>query len=234
MDDDLTRRTFLKVAAASALLAGCNEYPKIDLDLPLVSAAQAAKKRKERSPIAIVQAEEYGDHLFSLIKPHLKNLDLPNLHGKKVLLKPNMVEFHEGKPITTHASVLYACAELVNHLGAKEIVIAEGPGHMRDTEFLLTKSGISDVCKKLGLQFLDLNLDDLVELGNPDGFSKFETVFLPKSAVEADILVSVPKMKCHHWVGITASMKNLLVAFLVGNMVGPRIRCTCTESKEQP
>ena len=33
--------------------------------------------------------------------------------------------------------------------------------------------------------------------------------YLPKTALGADLLVSIPKMKTHHWVGATLSMKNL-------------------------
>ena len=33
--------------------------------------------------------------------------------------------------------------------------------------------------------------------------------WFPRSVVEADYVVSMPKMKTHHWMGVTASMKNL-------------------------
>lgn len=33
--------------------------------------------------------------------------------------------------------------------------------------------------------------------------------YLPQSIHEADLIVSMPKMKTHHWIGMTASMKNL-------------------------
>ena len=33
--------------------------------------------------------------------------------------------------------------------------------------------------------------------------------FIPEEIVRADIVVSLAKMKTHHWIGVTASMKNL-------------------------
>ena len=36
-----------------------------------------------------------------------------------------------------------------------------------------------------------------------------KSFYLPRTALAADLLVSIPKMKCHHWVGATLSMKNL-------------------------
>jgi uncharacterized protein (DUF362 family) len=208
--DKKSRRDFLKAAAAATTLAGCSHYPAIDPALPTISAIQSARKRHGPSKVAIIKSAEYSEHLFDLIKPYLAELTLPDLKNKRVLLKPNMVEFQGDRPIFTNPLVVKAAVELVNYLGAKEITIAEGPGHMRDTEFLLQATGLGAMCKKLGLPFYDLNLDDLVEVQNTDGFSKFTSIWLPKKAVETDAFVSVPKMKMHHWVGITATMKNLL------------------------
>jgi uncharacterized protein (DUF362 family) len=35
------------------------------------------------------------------------------------------------------------------------------------------------------------------------------SLYLPNTVLECDLLVSMPKMKTHHWVGATLSMKNL-------------------------
>ena len=35
------------------------------------------------------------------------------------------------------------------------------------------------------------------------------TLFLPETLRRADLIVSIPKMKTHHWAGVTLSMKNL-------------------------
>ena len=43
----------------------------------------------------------------------------------------------------------------------------------------------------------------------PAGFSPLEGLYFPRSVLEADLVVSLPKLKTHHWVGMTASMKNL-------------------------
>src|SRR5208283_4781287 len=33
--------------------------------------------------------------------------------------------------------------------------------------------------------------------------------WLPRTVLEADFLVSMPKIKTHHWAGVTLSMKNM-------------------------
>jgi hypothetical protein len=40
-------------------------------------------------------------------------------------------------------------------------------------------------------------------------FSRIKKLYLPNSALRTDLLVSMAKMKTHHWVGATLSMKNL-------------------------
>jgi uncharacterized protein (DUF362 family) len=45
-----------------------------------------------------------------------------------------------------------------------------------------------------------------------EGFSGLKQMFLPRTLMNADVVVSVPKMKTHHWVGMTASMKNFFGA----------------------
>ncbi len=46
------------------------------------------------------------------LKKYAKQLKLPDLRGKTVLLKPNMVEFHPGSPVTTNPFALKAAFEL--------------------------------------------------------------------------------------------------------------------------
>ncbi|CAN5371420.1 hypothetical protein BH10CYA1_BH10CYA1_20140 [soil metagenome] len=205
------RRDFI-VGAAGAVttiaIGGCGGQ-KLNVDLQEATTTQKARKKEGRSTVGLIQCPSYEEDIFQAIKPYIASLGLPDLKGKTVVLKPNMVEFHPVSPITTNPHAIWAAVQLADYLGAKEIIIGEGPGHMRDTEFLLDASGIGKLCKTHKLRYVDLNLDDLEKVENVDGFSKLKTIFLPKTIMHADAVISVPKMKTHHWVGMTASMKNL-------------------------
>jgi uncharacterized protein (DUF362 family) len=39
-------------------------------------------------------------------------------------------------------------------------------------------------------------------------YTPLGSVWLPQAVAEADIVVSMPKMKTHHWAGVTLSLKN--------------------------
>jgi uncharacterized protein (DUF362 family) len=207
--DGIQRRTFLAGALSSFGLASCASTPHSPVDLPDATDAQRKGRKLGRSSIGIISAASYEDDLFAKLKGQLSSLQLPSLKGKHVVLKPNMVEFEAGHPITTHPQIIKAAVQLVDYLGASNITIAEGPGHMRDTEYLLASTGIGAICTELGLPFLDLNLDDLGKKEIENGFSGLPYFYLPKTILQADAVVSLPKMKTHHWVGVTASMKNL-------------------------
>ena len=163
-NNSLPRRTFLQGAAAALATAGCAAQSKTgQKEFAEITAEQKAERKKGRSVVGIIAAHSYEEDLFSLLKNHINGLGIPRFDGKHVVLKPNMVEFQAGHPITTNPALIRATVQLVDYLGAKQITIAEGPGHMRDTEFLLEATGIGRVCHELGLPFLDLNLDEVEE-----------------------------------------------------------------------
>lgn len=208
----MKRRDFLKAAGAASLgLSGCgmkDENAKL-VNIPKVSEAQAALKKEGISKVALIKAASYDEDLVPLIESYAAKVDLPDLSNKRVVIKPNMVEFKPNRPITTNPRVLSAAIEVVKNMGAKEVVIAEGPGHMRDTEFLLDATGLGAAIKEAGCRFVDLNLDDLVKVPNVSGFNGLKHFYMPRTIIDADAVISLPKLKMHHWVGVTCSMKNL-------------------------
>ena len=52
---------------------------------------------------------------------------------------------------------------------------------------------------------MDLNRDDVSPI---TGFADRKEIYLPNTALRADLIVSLAKMKTHHWAGATLSMKN--------------------------
>jgi uncharacterized protein (DUF362 family) len=57
--------------------------------------------------------------------------------------------------------------------------------------------------------FTDLNLDEVSEIQLVRPFSTLSSLYLPHTVLGCDLLVSLAKMKTHHWTGATLSMKNL-------------------------
>lgn len=165
-------------------------------------------RRPLRSRVAIVSADEYSERLVDLLVPALQDFHLP-LSGKSVLLKPNLVEYIEGVEVNTKPVLVGAAAEAFLKLGAKSVVVGEGPGHQRDTYLVLAECGLADQLHGQRISFVDLNRDELVKVPTRATYTGMEHLWLPRTVLEADFVVSMPKIKTHHWAGVTLSMKNM-------------------------
>jgi uncharacterized protein (DUF362 family) len=131
------------------------------------------------------------------------------VRDRRVLLKPNLVEYEAGTTINTNPVIIAGAIEAFRRAGAREVIVAEGPGHRRDTEYLLAASGLGEYLRELRVPFVDLNLDDVRPVALASRFMGLESLFLPVEVLKSDVVVSMAKLKTHHWAGMTAAMKNL-------------------------
>ena len=157
------------------------------------------------SPVAIIRARNYQEDLASKILQGVKECGL-DVRGLRVLLKPNLVEFDPSTVINTDAALVAAALEAFRSLGAREVRIGEGPGHRRDTYSLADDAGYRKAVPRFDDLFVDLNRDDVSAI---HGFADQPEMYFPHAALAADLIVSLAKMKTHHWAGATLSMKNL-------------------------
>src|SRR5213594_2136582 len=164
--------------------------------------------RPKRSRLAILHADQYSDKLDELVFDGLRLFNL-DVRGKSVLLKPNIVEYIPGKPVNTDAQLIGAAAEAFLRLDAASVTVGEGPGHHRDTDLLLYETGLADQLGPRKVAFVDLNRDELIKTKLQANYSGLGHLWLPRSVLAAGFIVSMPKVKTHHWTGVTLSMKNM-------------------------
>jgi uncharacterized protein (DUF362 family) len=132
------------------------------------------------------------------------------IKGKRILLKPNLVETAASAPhINTHPLVLRGAIEAFLRLGAATVMVAEGPGHRRDTLAVYEESGLANVLTEDHIRFYDLNYITGYDVPNAGRQSSIRALTFPRLFQEVDWIVSVAKMKTHHWAGVPLSMKNL-------------------------
>lgn len=165
-----------------------------------------------REPVAILKAESYDSDLEGLIREGLAELSITReqIAGKSILLKPNLVEPSSQAPhINTHPKFVRAVVEVFRRLDASEVFVAEGQGHVRDSHYVLEQSGVGQVLLEDNIPFVDLNHDEVFITENKLRTTRLTHLYLPRSLQRADLVVSLPKMKVHHWAGVTLSMKNL-------------------------
>jgi uncharacterized protein (DUF362 family) len=186
-----TRRTWIAGAAAvAASSSGCSRRA-----LPL-------------APVSIHRVSEYSENLYDLIRRIIVDHRV-DVRGKRVVLKPNLVEFDDAAAINTHPKLVHAALEAFRAAGAADVRIAEGPGHRRVTLDLAEAAGYFSTVPRFESLFTDLNLDEITPVNLRSPRSKLTSLYLPNTILGCDLLVSMPKLKTHHWAGATLSMKNL-------------------------
>lgn len=164
--------------------------------------------RPPRSPVLVLRMETYGGRLEDELARGIRECGI-DVAGRRVLLKPNFVEYDEGSVINTNPAVLHAAILAFRTLGAAEVIVAEGPGHRRDLEYLLEATSIRHAIRDTGARFADLNLAAVAPVSARAWFSSLGTLYLPEVVLGADVVVSMPKLKTHHWAGVTLSLKNM-------------------------
>jgi uncharacterized protein (DUF362 family) len=191
METKLSRRQILSRAAGLTALSGCG-----------------TEKAVAPSLVSIVRAPAYDQKLYDVVRRVLAEHRL-DVRGMNVVIKPNLVEFEPGSSINTHPLLVHAAYEAFRAGGAAKVRIAEGPGHRRNTYDLADAAGYFDTVPRFEDVFTDLNLDDVSRVRLDRQYSRLGKLYLPNMVLGADLLVSMPKMKTHHWVGATLAMKNL-------------------------
>jgi uncharacterized protein (DUF362 family) len=197
---EIGRREML-AGSAGLLLHGCAE--------PRRNAAP--------QPVSIVKVSGYGADIAGAVRRILPEHGL-EVRGKRILLKPNLVEFERGAPINTHAAFVSAVMEALRALGASDIRIGEGPANRPDALEIAEAAGYFEAIPDFESRFIDLNYDAVVPIPlQPAG--RASKLYVARSAFAYDLVISLPKMKTHHWAGVTLAMKNLF-GFVPGSVYG--------------
>ncbi len=167
--------------------------------------------RQPRVRVLKMRCPSYDDDLVRRIREGIAAFPAVRAaaKGARVVLKPNLVEVNPARPINTDPRLVAAAAAAFFEEGAASVTVAEGPGHARDTEYLLEQSGLDALLQPLNVPFVDINVDEPVEVRPPWDFTKLGKLPVSRTIMAADLVVSMPKLKTHHHVGATLSMKNL-------------------------
>ena len=202
----MTRRGLIRALGTAAVAA-----------LPF-AGLPVCRRRSEEEPVpapplqvALLDCPDYDPgRLLEALRAGWASTRPPDVRGKRVVIKPNIADVSAERPIHTDARLVEALIIHLGDLGAREIILAEGPPQNRDTELLFRQSGFEALARRHGVRLVDLNFDDVrpVKNANPRA-SLLGELFLPETVLSAELLISVPKMKTHKLAGVTLSLKNM-------------------------
>lgn len=206
-----TRREFLGACVGGAILAASGLF-----------LWRKFLRSTWQAQTFIAKVPGYQADIATVICEGLRHLGISpqEIKGKRILLKPNLVESNPASiQINTHPLVVRGAVEAFLKFGASRVMVAEGPGHCRDTLRVLEESGLGEVLWEDRIPFIDLNYQDAYSMPNVGKFSSLTSLTFPAILRQVDLIVSLAKLKTHHWAGITLSMKNLF-GFMPGLYYG--------------
>jgi uncharacterized protein (DUF362 family)/ferredoxin len=133
--------------------------------------------------------------------------------GERVLIKPNLLgAWTVDRRVTTDPEVVRAVVRLVKEAGGIPFV-GDSPA-LGSFKRIAAKTGVQDVCDEEGVELIELSNPKAVS--TPPG-SSFRRLELAEQALEADAVISLPKLKTHGQMLLTLGVKNLF-----GTVVGHR------------
>ena len=208
MTERIDRRTFLRRSAivGTAVAAG-GAGTLAYLQRRAVPWDESAFSPPGHARVAVLRANSYEHGLQELVLDGLRVVGA-DVRGARVLLKPNLVEFDPATTINTDPRLVAATVLAMRRLGAASVTVADGPGHRRDTQYVVESSGMHQALAAVEAPFVDLNTDEVAVRRLRSRYTALAELWLPKTVADADVVVSMPKLKTHHWAGVTLSLKN--------------------------
>lgn len=143
---------------------------------------------------AVARAVELAGPMSDLIHP-----------GDRVLIKPNLLDASPlDKRVTTDPALVRAVAALAKDAGGR-VSIGDSPG-LDSGLRVARKCGLDKVASELGCELVEL---DQPSPAPPHEKAVFRNLELARRVLEADVVISLPKLKTHCMMLLTLGVKNL-------------------------
>jgi uncharacterized protein (DUF362 family) len=216
---DASRRELLdRLQWGAVLLPALLSAPKsllgsllFDPEGPLVAPKPIPHNPFVRTNKALV-ALVHGTDAATMLNAGLElfgGLNRLDLGGKRVLLKPNVVN-DRPPPTTTSVPVVEAVARAVKEAGAGEVFVADSSGIIRfPTKENLDATGMRAAAERAGAKVLALEVHPWVRV-EPPRASSLRHYYLSRPVYEADVFINLPVIKTHRFADYSCSLKNLV------------------------
>jgi uncharacterized protein (DUF362 family)/Pyruvate/2-oxoacid:ferredoxin oxidoreductase delta subunit len=131
--------------------------------------------------------------------------------GQSVFLKVNLLlKADPARAVTTHPELVRAVIRSARSCGASDIAVGDSPGGRTTAagaRSIFETSGLAAVCAQENAR--TVLLDDEIVRRTLEGGKLYSSFNLGRQAVEADVLINLPKLKTHGFMMFTGAVKNL-------------------------
>ncbi|MFB0561645.1 MAG: DUF362 domain-containing protein [Candidatus Lokiarchaeia archaeon] len=128
--------------------------------------------------------------------------------GDKVFIKPNLVApLTKESGAITDPEVTRAVIQLVRETGASQIRVGDAPFFFYKSRRAFEVTGTEKVVEEEGVEVVYLDEDEYFEIQSPKA-KLMNTIKLPKTLLDCDKLITVPKLKTHSMCRVSLAIKN--------------------------
>ena len=125
--------------------------------------------------------------------------------GARVLLKPNLLSAKAPeRAITTHPAVLAPLVLAVREAGGEPSIGDSPGGAVRGVERVWQNTGMLELAQRLDVPLINFEAAGAVEVPG-----RLRSYMIAKPVLDADVIISVPKMKTHVLTLYTGAIKNM-------------------------
>lgn len=130
--------------------------------------------------------------------------------GQKVLIKPNaLLGKTPDDAVTTHPALIAAVIREVKKAGGIALV-GDSPGNAHsNVPHTMEQTGIKQAAKEAGGILIYFQQQGVVAVPSPSGNKRLPTLMIAKPALEADVVINLPKLKTHNLTQYTGAIKNM-------------------------
>ncbi|MBD2258198.1 DUF362 domain-containing protein [Pseudanabaena sp. FACHB-2040] len=158
--------------------------------------------------VSLTRAQTYDrnelrQHLEAVLAP-LGGMAAFVKPGDRVLLKPNLLTgSRPTKECTTRPELVYCVAQMVQAVGGKPF-LGDSPA-FGSARGVAKANGLLPLAEEIGLPIVELHGHRYATANSGD----FDHLRLSKEAMEADVVINLPKVKSHVQLTLTLGVKNL-------------------------
>lgn len=164
--------------------------------------------RHRAALVAIVHGQDPSAMLRTGLEL-LGGLDRLGVSGKRVLIKPNVVN-DRPPPSTTSPRVIAATVQLMREAGAADVLVADSSGMIRfPTTDNLATTGVRAAAQAAGARVLALEDEPWVCV-EPAAATSLPRYYIARPVYEADLFINLPVVKTHRFAHYSCSLKNLV------------------------
>lgn len=201
-----SRRSFLKMTAAVSTAAAASwGYPAAwGAEVPSATSGMSTSR------VSLAAGDDRANIAFKALEPFKKEIAAA-IGKKRVIIKPNNVI--PNRPLSaSHADNLEGILEFLRSIGKKDIAIAESPA-MGSALDGFESLGYNKFVTQYGVKLVDLDKDDfqVMQCIDQKDFQPHPCRMAKTMLDPNNFIISAAKLKTHDLVGITLSLKNVVV-----------------------